>query len=92
MQDRKREEFKDRLVQLCAMAVINGTERVVVDLPSLLELFDSEISKAKEEVLETAKEIIDGKSIYSNNGCGTPLELLDWFVESELDKLSNKRE
>ena len=49
MQDRKREEFKDRLVQLCAMAVINGTERVVVDLPSLLELFDSEISKAREE-------------------------------------------
>ena len=54
------------------------------------EILNSEISKAKEEVLETAKEIIDGKSIYSNNGCGTPLELLDWFVESELDKLSLK--
>lgn len=49
MQDSKREEFKNRLVQLCVMAIINGTERVVVDLPSLLNLYDTEISKAREE-------------------------------------------
>lgn len=65
------------------------TVNTEADIPK--ELLDSIMSKAKKETLDTAKEIIDGKSIYSNSGCGTTLELLDWFIESELDKLNKKK-
>lgn len=37
------------------------------------------------------KKIIDEESIYSGGECGTPLELLEWFVDTGLDKL-NKEE
>lgn len=91
MADSKREEFKNRLVQLCVMAVINGTERVVVDLPSLLNLYDTEISKAREEgKIEILTDIWDistterGKDI---NWCG---EIIAEWVNNYLSKLTTK--
>ena len=51
------------------------------------------LDEREREVLDTVKEIISGKSIYQENGneCGTPLELIEWFVDTELSKL-NKEE
>jgi len=49
------------------------------------------LDERKREVLEEAKKIIDEESIYSGGECGTPLELLEWFVDTGLDKL-NKEE
>jgi len=57
-----------------------------------LERFISQLlDERKREVLEEAKKIIDEESIYSGGECGTPLELLEWFVDTELSKL-NKEE
>ena len=54
--------------------------------------FIKQLLKERErEVLEEAKKIIDEESIYSGGECGTPLELLEWFVDTGLDKL-NKEE
>ena len=49
------------------------------------------LDERKREVLEEAKKIIDEESIYSGGECGTPLELLEWFVDTGVDKL-NKEE
>jgi hypothetical protein len=87
MADSKREEFKNRLVQLCVMAVINGTERVVVDLPSLLNLYDTEISKAREEGRrEYARELLD--DYYQPDSDSIEIDVSE--IQSELSKLTTK--
>lgn len=63
---------------------VECSDKVLKEIKQLL-------SEREREVLETIKELVDGKSIYSNNGCGTPLELIEWFVDTELDKLSKKK-
>lgn len=84
MQDSKREEFKNRLVQLCVMAVINGTEKVVIDLPSLLNLYDSEISKAREEgKLEVLEELLEWD---------TPLEPIGKFMRLQTKMVHMKKD
>ena len=59
-------------------------EKLIDDIKQLLD-------EREREVLEEAKKIIDEESIYSGGECGTPLELIGWFIDTELDKL-NKEE
>ena len=101
MKDSKR-EFEEKLLKLCVKALILGREEVVVDLPSLITLFDSEIAKAKEGLEKKVQEF-DSRLDYYNDHTQREHTVAEQLIvqniqsdfinmfESELDKLNSKQ-
>lgn len=73
---------------------LNGFLGDYSDLDMLTDFVLELLDKAELEILSQVKEIIERKSIYQEKGdeCGTPIELIEWYVGTKLEDLTSKEE